>query len=615
MWSDNETTQDLLGYQVHADLLKKIILDKSMLPITIGVFGNWGSGKSSLMLLLYEGISIWNNEQCQKNSGSENGQCDKERVLQIKFNSWQFENYDATKLVMIDTILESIKTDISNHTDIFEKADEFLARISLLKAGLFILKKTYENLTPDFIKKWIPNKKELDKITGHDKYNDLLEEIEKGNTSKFVGQFRELFEQMVKDAGYRAIVVYIDDLDRCNPKRIIECLEAVKLFVNVDRTAFVIGADERIIEYAIKQHYPIEQKKEEISSPFSDYLEKLIQLPYKLPKLSGNEQETYITLLLCKQYCRPMDFTSIYNEYVKFRKNDKHSKYNIDDIKRAFPALNLSGVEYMLPIVPIIKSFLNGNPRQLKRFMNTLYVRKELANVAGFDELRPDVLVKLMVLEYNTLYISRFEELYRLQRYNSGCLPIEKAEEEAKSGIEITDELWKNNWESDYLKRWLASTPSLLDVNLQNYFWVARDALKTETPIATVVTRKVNLIFKELCAILISSSMSKRLPEKLKTLEDDEKDMLILLLNEKLISKPDSAECWRIINDNAFDELFVDNIDRLKALFNNVNTLSIDPQASSFFVRVQNRKDICADFICKLPVAQELTNAINRKKR
>lgn len=52
MWSDNETKQDLLGYQVHADLLKKIILNDAMLPISIGVFGNWGSGKSSLMLLL-----------------------------------------------------------------------------------------------------------------------------------------------------------------------------------------------------------------------------------------------------------------------------------------------------------------------------------------------------------------------------------------------------------------------------------------------------------------------------------------------------------------------------------------------------------------------------------
>ena len=45
MWSDNETTQDLLGYQVHADLLKKIILNDAMLPISIGVFGKLGIWK------------------------------------------------------------------------------------------------------------------------------------------------------------------------------------------------------------------------------------------------------------------------------------------------------------------------------------------------------------------------------------------------------------------------------------------------------------------------------------------------------------------------------------------------------------------------------------------
>lgn len=610
MWSDNETTQDLLGYQVHADLLKKIILDKNMLPITVGVFGNWGSGKSSLMLLLQKGISIWNKEH-----GAKEGTHEEEHILQIKFNSWQFESYDATKLVMIDSILESIKKDISNNKNIFEKADDFLARISFLKAGLFILKKAYDNLTPECIKKWLPDKKELDKITGRDSYNNLLEEVEKGNTSKFVGQFRELFEQMVKEAGYRAIIVYIDDLDRCHPKRIIECLEAVKLFVNVDRTAFVIGADERIIEYAIKQHYPIEQKKEEISSPFSDYLEKLIQLPYKLPKLSDNEQETYITLLLCKQCCSELNFNSIYDNYVNFRKKDKHSKYNIDDIKKAFPRLNLGSVEYMLPIVPLIKSFLNGNPRQLKRFMNTLYVRKELANVAGFDDLRPDVLVKLMVLEYNTLYISRFEELYRMQKDNTGFLPIENAEEQSKTGENITDELWKNNWESDYLKRWLASMPSLKNVNLQNYFWVARDALKTETPTSTIITRKVNLIFKNLCAIQSNSVMNQRLPENLKSLEEDEKDMLILLLNEKLISKPDSVECWRILNNGACDELFDNNNDRLISLFNNVRTLEIDPQASTFFVKIQGRKDACAETISNLPISPQLKNAIKLKNK
>lgn len=66
MWSDNETTQDLLGYQVHADLLKKIILNDDMLPISIGVFGNWGSGKSSLMLLLQKSLHEWEKSQHEK---------------------------------------------------------------------------------------------------------------------------------------------------------------------------------------------------------------------------------------------------------------------------------------------------------------------------------------------------------------------------------------------------------------------------------------------------------------------------------------------------------------------------------------------------------------------
>lgn len=67
MWSDNETTQDLLGYQVHADLLKKIILNDDMLPISIGVFGNWGSGKSSLMLLLQQSLHEWENHNRTRN--------------------------------------------------------------------------------------------------------------------------------------------------------------------------------------------------------------------------------------------------------------------------------------------------------------------------------------------------------------------------------------------------------------------------------------------------------------------------------------------------------------------------------------------------------------------
>ena len=606
MWSDNETTQDLLGYQVHADLLKKIILNDAMLPISIGVFGNWGSGKSSLMLLLQQSLQEW--EKSQQNEYHR-------IILQVYFNSWQFESYDSTKLTMIESILEALDKDINERKDVFERMDDFLERINFLKAGVFILKKAYENLTPDWLKKWLPTKEDLDKITDKDKYNNLLKDVTKGNTSKFIATFRELFEDLVNDMGYKAVIVYVDDLDRCDPKRIIGCLEAVKLFVNVKKTAFVIGADERIIEYAISQHYPIQMKKEDISSPFSDYLEKLIQLPYKLPRLSDNEQETYITLLLCKNHLSEIHFNEIHQKYLEFRKTDKHSKYNIDDIKANIQNVDFYAVEYRLPIVPIIKQFLNGNPRQLKRFLNTLYVRQELAEVAGFRDIRPDVLTKLMVLEYNSLYNSRFEELYRLQKTNEGVLPLGNVEQEAKTENGIQDPQWKDNWSSDYLKQWLSSDPSLKNINLQDYFWVARDALKNEKPIASLITNKVMLLFQRLCSIQTNRVMKRELPDIINACDDTEKAMIIRLINEKLKQEPKSETCWTILNADEENLLMNNDIDRLRLLFHNMKAEDIDAKADIFFVRMLSLNDDIRAYIESLPKGNSLTKAIERKMR
>lgn len=609
MWSDNETTQDLLGYQVHADLLKKIILNDAMLPISIGVFGNWGSGKSSLMLLLQQSLQEWEKSQLNEQHSI---------ILQVYFNSWQFESYDSTKLTMIESILEALDKDINTRKDVFERVDDLLARINFLKVGVFILKKAYDNLTPDWMKKWLPKKDDIDKITGKDKYNNLLEDVTKGNTSKFIATFRELFEDLVNDMGYKAVIVYVDDLDRCDPKRIIGCLEAVKLFVNVKKTAFVIGADERIIEYAISQHYPIQMKKEDISSPFSDYLEKLIQLPYKLPRLSDNEQETYITLLLCKNHLNEIHFNQIHQKYLEFRKTDKHSKYNIDDIKANIPEnqnIDFYAVEYRLPIVPIIKQFLNGNPRQLKRFLNTLYVRQELADVAGFRDIRPDVLTKIMVLEYNTLYNSRFEELYKLQNENGGVLPLEDVEQEAKTEEGIQNPQWKDNWSSDYLKQWLSSEPSLKDINLQNYFWVARDALKNEKPIASLVTSKVMLLFQRLCTLQTIVTMKRGLPGIINACDDSEKDMIIHLINDNLRKDPKSENCWRILNCDENNLLLSNNIDRIKLLFSNIRTENIDAKADVFFVRMQSSSEEIRNYIDTLPKAKPLSRAIERRNQ
>ena len=62
MWSDKETTEDLLGYTVHASLLKSVVTNDKNLPITVGLYGDWGSGKTSILKILLTlslGHPIW----------------------------------------------------------------------------------------------------------------------------------------------------------------------------------------------------------------------------------------------------------------------------------------------------------------------------------------------------------------------------------------------------------------------------------------------------------------------------------------------------------------------------------------------------------------------------
>ena len=108
------------------------------------VFGNWGFGKSSLMLLLQQSLQEWEKSRQNEQHSI---------ILQVYFNSWHFESYDSTKLTMIESILEALDKDINTRKDGFDRADDLLAKINFLKVGVFILKKAYDNLTPDWLKK------------------------------------------------------------------------------------------------------------------------------------------------------------------------------------------------------------------------------------------------------------------------------------------------------------------------------------------------------------------------------------------------------------------------------------------------------------------------------
>lgn len=583
MWKDIETAEDLLGYRFHAKLLKDIVLDDNMLPTSIGIFGNWGYGKSSLMLLMQKKVDI---EIAKQNNAGKDW-----RVLQVRFNGWQYENYESTKYSLIQVLLDSVESYLSANKDFFEKLDGLLRRINLLKVGVLLFKKYTWSQIPSEIKDHLPSSDELKKCIDVDNIDKFRAEFVNDRTSLFVTSFRKLFGSIIKDAQFKSVIVYIDDLDRCSGERMIECIEAIKLFLNVDHTAFVLGADERMVELAIKEHYPVQDRnKSVIYSPFSDYLEKLIQIPYRLPKLSFGEQATYIMFLLLKSKY-PNYFDGVLANYYEFKDKEPFKVYTYKQFKQDLNGRNIPDVEKLLEIVPMMNRFLNGTPRQLKRFLNTFDLRLRMVKVASMREINEIILAKLMLLEYNFKYQKLFESLYGMQQTNQGTIKdIDKVESNARQNKNLGDKRWEE-WADDKLVwEWLKVEPSLMGVNLAPYFWIARDSLKNSVPVENLVSNSVRLLFQNLLHKQSARVVKSVLQEEMVKFDETERQMLILLLNQELIKDPNNKQVVQLFQADE-SNLVVQTEEDCNLLFDNINTLVLSP---SWGVILEKRKTVDA---------------------
>lgn len=604
MWKDIETSEDLLGYRFHAKLLKEIVLDKSMLPTSIGIFGNWGYGKSSLMLLLEKEI----NEEIAMHVAEGNTP----RILQVRFNGWQYESYETTKYSLIQVLLDSVEKYLSDNRDVFEKLDILLKRINLLKLGVLLLKKYVWDKIPNAIKSNLPQADDLKECIGVDDITKFQNEFQNEHTSLFVTKFRTLLESIVEEAKFDSIIVYIDDLDRCSGEKMIECIEAIKLFLNVKNTAFVLGADERMVERAIKEHYPeIEQDKRQIYSPFSDYLEKLIQIPYRLPRLSLNEQYTYILFLLLKSKY-PNFFNAVIKDYNDYKNKEPFGNYDAEKMRAALGENKIPNVEALIPIIPMMTRFLNGSPRQLKRFLNTFDLRMRMVQVANIREIDPTVLAKLMLLEYNFKYQRLFESLYGMQLLGDGIIDkIGEVEECARQKKKLNDKRWQE-WEEDNLVLdWLSLSPSLSGVNLKEYFWIARDSLKNSVPVESLVSNVARRFYLTLRNKQSAIAKKKFLQEEIAKLEDEERQMVIMLLNHDFTKNPNDSKVLELLQADSEVRVLIQNESDCKSLFSHVDTLKMEPAWGVILGKLK-KNDFWNHFISPLKFGEKLQKMLNK---
>lgn len=573
MWSDNETSEDLLGFKVHANLLIDVVKDDSVLPISIGVFGDWGSGKSSILQIIKDKFE-------EKN---ENDEFIEKETLCIYFNGWTFEGYDDAKAALLNAILKELE-DNKKLTDevkeaVKEKAKKLWKSIDWMRGAGMVLKNValpavsayftgglslipfaYQKLSEwgaDSPEKLI---EKLQSDEGKEFFISLTKEdaeVDKKDKTNAVAEFRKDFIELLEVTKFKRLVVIIDDLDRCTPERIIENLEAVKLFLNVPKTAFIIGADPRIVKHAIEHKYKNNSQIEEDNSRIiDDYLEKLIQLPYSLPKLSEPEVETYISMLICKRELDEINFKIVHSEFQKFRKADRYSAFGLTNFETILDKVDFdkvkSNVITIPSLVPLITQSLYGNPRQIKRFLNTYTLRQRLANVASLSNFNDSILAKLMILEYSELKL--FKQLFEWQ-INQDGIPNEIIEIEEncidKSIEEASNSLKSNfsEWGKPKLIKWIQVEPQLSQIDLRDYFWISRDKIGSSITASSLIPPIVKALFNELQIDSMTASVTKSIIQnKFLQFSETEKESFFVLLSNNLKKNPKQKTCYTIFN-------------------------------------------------------------------
>lgn len=317
--SDSEAPKDALDYSGYAKALAAAICDSATgMPFTLGICAPWGRGKTALMSFVKEEIEKINDTV--KRSWTPND-LDQRRATVIDFNAWQFSRAEQVWAGFITTIMRKLegglygfeerlrlawKLNKSRDLPVVYNMIAFVASVAVL-AGIIAVIAPNDWLAPlglvgigslAFYRKvfkgaWkLASSPAAERIIQLSKLPDYASRLDP--VHRMLGDIETITEEYRK--GYLTgtvdrFVVFIDDIDRCEPEKIMETLEAIKHLLDLKRFVFVIAMDTRVVRHAIGKHYKFmceTAKDREEMGRF--YLEKMIQVPFHLPALTAEKR-------------------------------------------------------------------------------------------------------------------------------------------------------------------------------------------------------------------------------------------------------------------------------------------------------------------------------------
>ena len=460
MWADKETEIDYLNFGYMVNLVANIATNRDLSPSTIGLYGDWGSGKSSLMKLVQKKIEEKYPEDEKKK--------DTVKTLCIEFNGWLFEGYEDTKTSLCGAILDALADKKRFSKEVTDYAKELIKKIDInkilgkgVKYGLDLFLSGGIGILTDLSLSSLLStiKSNAGEVQAKD-IEGILSMLKKNDKTRTeIKNFRNEFKDLLNKSKVENVVVFIDELDRCLPDTVLEVFEAMRLFLFVEGMSFVIGADERLIQYSIKSKYKeVPGNNLDIGK---EYLEKVIQYPLYIPQLTRAEVNQYLACLLLKQTLSDEKFKEILGIVYTLTPDQDLS---MDLISDKAPDLTENCKQEMAlarQISSVLAPSINGNPRQCKRFLNTLYMRLKLAEARNVI-LDKNILAKLMLAEYfNPEFFKAVTKPENRELFK-----------EFEKGEVLNDEnpfaVWK---EKDWVKKWMQNATRLEDENLDKYVY------------------------------------------------------------------------------------------------------------------------------------------------
>lgn len=330
--SDKPSTGDELGRQPYANALARMVLhEQTAPPLSVGIHGPWGKGKSSFM------------EQIKEELHQE-GEAAKTPVVTVDFNAWRYD--DATQvwagllnkassgieaeLGRLNTFAINLKHAVTTRTAELISAALlptflFVAAVSLGWLlgvnGIQLLKEAFGNTTAttELEKALLPV------LGGFSSFLYLLKRLaavtqpvsvrianfvrlpsyseELGFQHAVIDDLKFLQRALLAHRPHARVVVFIDDLDRCSEERIMEILQAIILVLAPSNFFVFLGIDTEMLYRAISQHYTTNSKPPDPSFP-RQYLRKILQLSFHLPAIEQPEREKLFNALFSEKSVR-----------------------------------------------------------------------------------------------------------------------------------------------------------------------------------------------------------------------------------------------------------------------------------------------------------------------